>query len=95
MDVIRRKERRHETAVNVQCSCRRPEECTECNVLGMSINMSTSGMCIYTRAYFKKGAHLNVECKYNGLVRKNAVVKWCKEIAGEDLYRVGIAFDET
>jgi hypothetical protein len=95
MDVIRRKERRHITAVNVQCSCRRPEECTECNVPGMSLNASTSGMCIYTLASFKRGTRLNVECKYNGIVRKNAVVKWCKEIPGEDLYRIGLAFDET
>ena len=94
MDDVRRKERRLKTEVNVQCSCRRPEECTECKVPGMSINSSTSGMCIYTLASFEKGTHLNVECKYNGFVRKNAVVKWCKEIVDEEIYRIGIAFDE-
>jgi hypothetical protein len=93
MSAQSRKERRLRMPVHVTCSCRDPKECIDCDVVGMSINTSTSGMCIYTLARFEKGIHLNVECKYNGFVRKNAIVKWCKEIVDEELYKIGIAFD--
>lgn len=95
MPYVARKERRLRATVNVKCSCRDLEVCKDYEVVGMSINASPSGMCIYVLAPFEKGTHLNIEGKYNGFIRRNAVVKWCDEIVSEELYKIGLAFDEA
>jgi hypothetical protein len=88
-----RKERRFYRPTAVECCCSNPEECKECNIPGITINTSRSGMCVYTVAYFKEGTHLDVECKINGTTIKNARVKWCKELVDKEIYKIGLSTD--
>jgi hypothetical protein len=89
----RRKEARTAQCIPVKCSCSDKEECEECDIPGLSVNNSKSGMCIHTFSHFPKGAHINVECHFNGLTMLNGTVMWCKEIFPKKLYRMGVSFD--
>jgi hypothetical protein len=89
----RRKEARTAQCIPVTCTCKDPKVCYRCELTGITINKSKSGMCIYTFGPIKQGSPLSVECEFNGIRIKNATVKWCEEVVNNKVYKIGIALD--
>jgi hypothetical protein len=64
-----------------------------CKVAGLCINFNDSGMCVFSKDSFQKGALVDVDFKSRGTVIKKAKVVWCKETKN-DLYQIGIDFNK-
>ena len=62
----------------------------ERDFLGVSVNISDSGMCIYTSDCLPDGETLEIRDALPGQHRK-AAVRWVKNISG-DFYKLGLMF---
>jgi len=60
---------------------------------GISLNVSSSGMCFYTHMLLDEGTDLSLLSKAIWEIPKKGVVRWCRKIT-EELYRVGIQLRE-
>ena len=56
---------------------------------GISVNMSESGMCLYTNNQLQDGLDLKLYSQNLFESPKAAVVQWCDKI-NEELYKVGV-----
>jgi hypothetical protein len=60
------------------------------NTEGTVLNISRSGLSIFTAKPIKKGYRLKIHCKGLWKGAKNATVKWSKEVA-PNVYRSGLS----
>ena len=58
--------------------------------IGAGVNISDTGMCIYTFEPFKEGDEIEIVKKIP-IPHRKAVVCWVKECC-EDFYKIGITF---
>jgi hypothetical protein len=86
----RRRDQRHLFFTNIEyyISSPLPEEM----YLGSNINMSDSGMCMYTYRRLNEGDHIRIK---NALPvpHQKAAVRWTKRYS-EDFFKVGLEFIE-
>ena len=77
--------------ITYSCSFEDRGEMKNLTKKGISLNLSSGGICIYTSVRFDPNTMLDISGKsaWNGFRRGS--VRWCRQIT-EDLFRVGIRF---